>query len=106
MISVVNIRHYKGEHEYVGRPSVLGNPYSDKSGTTAKYKVDSIYEAVTMYRTYLLNEIDSGNREIIDELIRLKCIADHGHLILGCFCVPFTACHAEVLQDILEMELL
>lgn len=74
---------------YIGRPTKWGNPYSHKNGTLAKFKVDSIEEAVVKYEEYLLNDI-----ELLKDLPELK------NKVLGCWCkLPNNPkpCHGDVL---------
>lgn len=106
-VYIVNLKFYKGPHEYCGRPSVLGNPYSHKPGTLAKFKVNSVDEAVESYDSYIRNEIENGNIEIINELKRLRDIKNsEANLILGCWCFPFTRCHCEVIESIISENIL
>ena len=102
MIVLVNLKFYKGPHEYIGRPSVLGNPYSHKEKTIAKFKVPTIDKAVDSYDVYLRGKIVDGDKEIIDELKRLLKIYKRENLILGCWCFPFHRCHGDVIETILE----
>lgn len=84
---------------YIGRPGPFGNPYTHKSGTQAKYKVDTREEAVEKYREYLL-----GNKDLLEKIKELK------GKILGCWCAkkggittsdkPFI-CHGQVIAEIL-----
>lgn len=103
MISIINKKYYKGFSEYVGRPSVLGNMYSSKDSSIAKYKTDSVEESIKLYKEWIINKINNEDDEILSELYRLSEIAKNGHLILGCWCFPFTKCHAEVIKEIIEL---
>lgn len=84
-----NKRTYSGEGVYIGRPSIWGNEYSHKDGTTAKYKVATVEEAVEAYRTQLWCEIRMG-RIGLGELAAL-----HGKTLI-CWCKP-SPCHGDVL---------
>ena len=45
---------------YIGRPSVLSNPYTHKEGAKyAKMKVNSRDEAISLYGNYFNNKVDS-----------------------------------------------
>lgn len=106
-IIIVNIKFYKGRYEYIGRPSLLGNPFSIKDSKFNVKKVSDIDECIDRYEEYLIEEILKGNKEIISELQRLDEIAkSEDGLILGCFCFPFNRCHGEIIKDILENDLL
>lgn len=100
MIIVINKKFYKGPCEYIGRPSILGNPYTHKECTIAKYKVKTIEQAIDCYRDWIFDNLN--NKEIVDELNRLADIAEKGDLILGCWCVPFTNCHGEIIKSLIE----
>lgn len=97
-IKIVNLKFYKGDHEYCGRPSILGNPFSHKDGTLAKYKVNSVDEAISYYDQYLKDEIANNNHKILNELVRLRLIYQDRLLILGCWCVPFHECHCNIIK--------
>ncbi len=101
-IEIVNLKFYKGQHEYIGRPSVLGNPYSHLKTSIAKYKVDNVEAAISNYEIWLYDQIKSRNVDVVKELIRLSKIAKDGTLILGCWCVPFHDCHGKVIKNVIE----
>lgn len=101
-IDIVNLKFYKGKCEKIGRPSVLGNPYSHKEISIAKYKTKSVEESIEKYKDWIINEILNDNEEILAELIRLKKISLERDLILGCWCVPFTNCHGQIIKEIIE----
>jgi hypothetical protein len=94
-IKVVNKR-WSLEHggEYVGRPSVLGNPFAiGRDGTRD--------EVVAKYRRWLWAECGKHG-EVLAELDRLaeKFINQRG-LTLVCWCAP-KACHADVIASAIE----
>ena len=95
----IKVVHCKREpnHEYIGRPSSLGNPFplpkgAEKGSTLPKY------------REWLMNKIESKDKQVIDELNRLYLIAKKGDLNLGCWCAPH-ACHGDVIKELLESKL-
>ena len=104
MPKITVINHYQlchEPHEYIGRGSPLGNPYSHMDGTTAQHKVESREAAVAAYRPWLEAQIQEGNRVVINELDRLAGIAmEQGHLNLRCYCAP-ALCHGEIIRDVL-----
>jgi hypothetical protein len=82
---------------YIGRPSIWGNPYSHKEGTLAKYKVDTIEEAVAKYKEYIL-----ARQDLLDRLYELK------DKTLGCWCKtkknPNAPCHGDVLAELVNQK--
>ncbi len=79
---------------YCARPGIWGNPYSHKEGTLAKFKVETINEAIEKFREYLLN-----NKELMDKLPELK------GKTLGCWCVDENGkgkCHAKVIAELVN----
>uniref|UniRef100_A0A0D6QU71 DUF4326 domain-containing protein n=1 Tax=Araucaria cunninghamii TaxID=56994 RepID=A0A0D6QU71_ARACU len=106
MINVVNKRVFKGEHGiFIGRGSPLGNDWSHKKGTKAKYIVDSVEDAVREYEKDLLLKIKLKDKTVCDELNRLyKYHKEHGELNLICYCKwkGDEPCHGDVIKNILE----
>lgn len=79
--------------EYVGRPSVLGNPFAmgvhgDRTEVIAKYRV-------------WLNDQLHDNEAVVAELQRLVLLAYEGDLNLICWCAP-RPCHADVIKSCIE----
>ena len=104
-ILIVNKKTFQGlSYEYIGRPSILSNPYThlDLHKTKAKYRVNSRDEAIDQYREYLIYEIQNGNVAIINELYRLAEIVKNKTLILSCWCFP-KRCHGEVIKEMIEL---
>lgn len=114
-ITVIHHKRTTGKPNtfYVGRPTVLGNPYAHKDGTIAAHKTDTLEEAVAKYREYLEEETANGNQAI---LAMLRSIFHHIKLRedvhLACWCKdeinPFKSdselCHADVIRDFLLEE--
>lgn len=91
MCKVVN--QYKERFDvYIGRPSKWGNPYSDKEGTLAKYKVKDRNEAVESFRLYIT---EGEGKHLLNDLHELK------DKTLGCFCKPLK-CHGDVLKELID----
>lgn len=93
MIRVENKRVYKGQGIYVGRPSLLGNPYvvglhGDRN------------EVIKKYRALLWRRIKERGA-VYRELLRLKEMAEKGELVLICWCAP-QDCHAMTIQAAVE----
>lgn len=77
---------------YVGRPSKWGNPWSHKNDTVAKYRVNTLHEAILCYHEYI-NELclDPEFKQMLkDELAGRDLV---------CWCAP-DLCHASILIEI------
>lgn len=77
---------------YIGRPSILGNPYSHRAaGTTFSWviTVDTIQEALDGFYANA-----KSSQEILDEINILPEDA-----VLGCWCKP-GPCHGDVIVKI------
>ena len=81
---------------YCGRGSILGNPFSHKEGTKAKFVVESRDEAVEAYRGYFKEQMES-NAEFLNEMRRIYRIARKQEVNLVCYCAPL-ACHCNVIR--------
>lgn len=110
MINVYNktTDTYDGPNDYyIGRGSILGNPYTHiKDGSTkAKYVVSTRENAIELYNNYY-DIMYSGNIEyknIIDEIYdKYKNGED---VYLGCYCYPKT-CHGDVIVAKLRSRLM
>jgi len=88
MIRIKNKRTYRGEGIYVGRPSLLGNPFS--------VSVYGKQKAIRLYREWLWDRIlEQG--EVYGELKRLENLAKQDDLTLICWCKnEETPCHGEI----------
>ncbi len=78
---------------YIGRPSIFGNPFSNKDNTLAKYKVDTVEEAVAKYKEWVVTQ-----PEIMELIPTLK------GKVLGCWCNDLTKCHGSILIKLAEKE--
>ena len=103
VLNVVNKRNHIAEVGTVdvqcGRGSVLGNPFTHKEGTTAKYIVESRDEAVEAYRSYFKEQMES-NPEFLTEMRRIYRIAKKQEVNLVCYCAPLN-CHCNVIRAFL-----
>lgn len=79
---------------YIGRPSKWGNPFSHKEGTAALFKVDTVEEAISSYKKWLMDKYQDGS-VTTEELASL-----YGKR-LGCWCKP-GPCHGDVLKEAAE----
>lgn len=93
-ITVINKRvepYRRGE--YVGCPSLLGNPYQlGKDGTRL--------EVIQKYRCWLWGQLKQKGL-VHAKLIKLRNQASVSDLTLICWCAPLP-CHAEVIKSCLE----
>lgn len=83
MCTVVN--KYKEPYDvYIGRGSVLGNPFpiNESVGDTREVVIEK-------FRQYLLKSVKSGE-------ITLEYLASLDGKVLGCFCKP-KPCHGDVI---------
>lgn len=103
-INVVNKRSHTPTpfDFYIGRPSVLGNPYSHLNYSKHNtIKVASREEAVRLYGKWLANQLSSYEEvaETLDDLVDLYM--EHGVLNLVCWCAP-AACHGDLIKKKVE----
>lgn len=110
MIKVVNKRTFVGEHgNFIGRGSPLGNDWSHKEGTKAKYVVATVEEAIQEYEKDLRKKIAEEDQAICSELNRLyKYYKKNKELNLICYCKwkGDEPCHGDIIKNILEEVLL
>lgn len=93
-----------GEHlVYIGRGSILGNPYSWGLHTEAKYRVRNRDEAITKYADYMIAMVKT-NPEYRAEMVRIGAMANAGTVYLQCFCAP-KPCHGDTVKMFLEQVL-
>jgi Domain of unknown function (DUF4326) len=77
MITVVNKRHHRGEGVYIGRPSLLGNPFKigehgTRNEVIAKYRVwlwQHIQQQCPVYRELLCLAEGVPGRSLSDLLV-------------------------------------
>ena len=93
MITIKNKKTYRGEGIYIGRPSLLGNPF--EIGVHGERG-----DVIRLYRRWLWDRIlEQG--EVYAELKRLANLAEHGDLTLICWCFP-KPCHGAILIRAIE----
>lgn len=90
-MKVVHCKREKYSH-YIGRPSIFGNPFSHKKGTLAKYKVETVEEAVKCYEYYARR-----NSQVLKAIAALPEEAK-----LGCWCKikGNEPCHGDAIKKI------
>ena len=109
MIYIYNRRtetHNKNDF-YIGRGSILGNPYShikDRK-TKAIYEAKDRDDAIDKYSYYfdLMYGSNKTFTQAIDEIYEVYKSGDD--VFLGCFCKPLR-CHGDVIKEKLEKLLL
>lgn len=109
MICVVNKHtHIPTQNDvYVGRGSVLGNPYTSiqNQQTKAQYVCSTREESITSFYQYIQDKIKQKDKVICDELNRIWKLAKSGQNVnLVCYCTP-KSCHATIIKKILESKL-
>lgn len=110
MIHVYNLRvetHNGPNSFYIGRGSVLGNPYThikDKK-TKAIYEVKDRDEAIDRYSDYfdLMYGSNIAYTKAIDEIYDIY--KSEKDVYLGCFCKPLR-CHGDIIKEKLEKRLI
>ena len=95
MIKIENKKTYKGDGWYVGRPSPLGNPFH-VGGKISRY------EAISMYRMWLLERLETDNPTSKAFMALVDDYQKNGKMTLICHCFPL-ACHAEVIREFIEV---
>lgn len=93
--------------QYIGRPHVLGNPFTHlEKDTLAQYKVDTVEQAIDEYRIHFYRELNT-NPEFRNEVARLvRHYQLHGILYLSCWCKDELSprskdhgCHCDVVRE-------
>ena len=110
MIYVYNLRvetHNGPNSFYIGRGSVLGNPYThikDRK-TKAIYEVKDRNEAIDRYSDYfdLMYGSNIAYTKAIDEIYDIYKSGED--VYLGCFCKPLR-CHGDIIKEKLEKRLI
>ena len=101
-ITVANKRDYpKSEGAvYVGRPTVLGNPYPLAKDASPEERA----RVIRQYREWLEAMLSNPSSEQARVFAGLRARALEGDLTLVCWCKPL-ACHADVIADLLRESL-
>jgi len=89
-ITVVNVKGKQPCDVYVGRPSVLGNPFVlGRDGNRE--------EVIVKYRKWLNGKLLSNSAQR-REVGRIAGLAKQGPVRLGCWCAPLK-CHGDVIAE-------
>lgn len=110
MIYIYNLRvetHNGPNSFYIGRGSILGNPYThikDRK-TKAIYEVKDRDEAIDRYSDYfdLMYGSNIAYTKAIDEIYDIY--KSGNDVYLGCFCKPLR-CHGDIIKEKLEKRLI
>jgi hypothetical protein len=99
MITVVNkYKHTPTENDvYIGRGSVLGNPFTSITDRTTKAEFISD-NPIEDFEKYLNDKITKKDKKICYELNRIYKM---NKVNLVCFCKP-KACHGDVIKRVIE----
>lgn len=95
-IYVVSRRDF-GEGVYIGRPSLLGNPFVMKNEADRE-------KVIAQYRIWLWQKVKERDK-IFAELVRVKKLAEQGDVYLVCWCRSKSnpkACHGDVIASCIE----
>lgn len=82
-ISVGHVNRHAGV--YVGRPSVLGNPYSHKPKTLAHFRVSCVREAIRCYAVWL-DSLPKDAPQWVEIAKLASQFKRDGSLTLTCWC--------------------
>lgn len=92
----------------VGRPSVLGNKFSHLAHAKNTTKVDTVEQAVSQYKEWLLDTIPKSIT-VRDALNHIYFKALEAPVHLACWCKDETKplasdhiCHADVIRDVIQ----
>lgn len=105
-INVVNKHQHTNTPSdiYIGRGSVLGNPFTHLplNKSKAQVHVDSREKAITEYKKWIKGKISEFDGNVIGQLefIKRNAISQH-EINLVCFCKP-KSCHGDVIKELVE----
>lgn len=101
-INVVNKSNHAPTYRdfYVGRGSVLGNPFTSQSlgNTKAEFQAANKEDAIKKYEDYLELLINSNDNIIIKIFNEMLDMLKEGDINLVCYCAP-KRCHAEIIKN-------
>lgn len=95
MINVIN--KFKDKHYYIGRGSILGNPFVmiDKSDEE-RNRVCEEFEKHFNNKVFI-----EKNQSFLNELDKLHNLSLKEDINLGCFCAP-KRCHGDTIKNFLD----
>jgi uncharacterized protein YeaO (DUF488 family) len=108
-ISIVNKRfHTPTEHDvYIGRGSLLGNPFSHLESKYDTFLCKDRQEAINRYEAFIYSKMDSDGDIVANELKRLAEIVKTNNINLVCHCKHPSRdvqCHGDIIKNIIENE--
>lgn len=91
---------------YIGRGSVLGNPYTSIQDreTKAQFVVNTKEESIEKYKEYLNDCIKNKQEEVCNLMNQIFILAMKEDVYLSCYCKP-KSCHGDVIKEILESKM-
>lgn len=91
---------------YVGRGSVLGNPYTSIQGreTLAKYVVSSREESIQCFKEYLIKKLENKDEKICNKMNDIYKFSLSGDVYISCYCKPKT-CHGDIIKEIIDSKI-
>jgi len=90
---------------YIGRGSHLGNPFSWKKGTLAKYSCKERSESLVLYEKWLLKRIKEQDKDVCKALNDIYKACKAGKQVqLICYCAP-SPCHGDIIKRIVMSKL-
>jgi len=96
-IFIENKKNYGGKGVYIGRPSIFGNPFSNKKSGLRVIETKTAEESVSKYEKYFVQRIKS-DPYFRREFIRLvDTYEENDSITLICWCNPHP-CHGEILK--------
>lgn len=96
MTKIINICSGEPYDEYIGRPSIFGNPFThikDRK-TNAEFIVNSREESIIRYKKYFYDKLNK-EPEFKNAVLALK------DKTLSCWCKPL-CCHGDVIVEFLD----
>lgn len=97
---------YTIDDTYIGRGSILGNPFTHLplGQTKAQVQVKTREDAILAYKNYAIEMIKTDKAFRGEMVTLLKKLLSGTDVNLVCYCKPL-ACHGDVIKEILENEL-
>ena len=93
-INIRNRKQYKDKGEYIGRPTVLGNPFAVTKTQPRKI-------AIERYSIWLNDALKHDYPPVLEELDRLfSILIKEQSLTLLCWCAP-EPCHGDIIKEVL-----
>lgn len=102
IIIVNKHNHISTENDiYIGRGSILGNPYSHLKNSKAEFIVKSRDEAIAKYKIWLISKLKLKDENICRAIAAIYKKSKESNVYLVCYCYPLS-CHGEVIKSIVE----